>query len=287
MQAEDKILLEELSQIITEELGISADVVDISKSLFNIINDGCKDTKYETDDAGILFKRLSFDQVISGHRVKIYVKVYNFRNPAEYNNAIANNPSMLDCSSGYYRGTILFIHLNLYQISGQIDNGVALDMIHHEVEHMFQQIKMGKTFGGTENNAMALSKMSSEDDIERSCAVIVYMSQKSEQEAFTNGLYGYLLSNYAYKDNIRDLVDKSTAMEKVKQLRNAVDIISNAEGGEKECMLYGINRNKMIAQGKKAIESMLRRIGRVIIKYHTDIEKVTRHRIYDNNEKIL
>ena len=75
-----------------------------------------------------------------------------------------------------------------------LNKALLLDTIRHEIEHIFQQIKSGKVI--PQNNAYNTFAqpmyLYNEDNITKTIANLIYLSERFEIDAMVNGLYGEL-----------------------------------------------------------------------------------------------
>lgn len=98
------------------------------------------------------------------------------------------------------------------------------DSVQHELEHAYQNIKMGKGFGSQEMYMYAIQHLFSDDIYERSLANIVYVCTRSEQDAFINGAYAYVKSNWGPMP-VDELMKKTEAYAWLQNLYKAVNVL--------------------------------------------------------------
>lgn len=154
--------------------------------------------------------------------------------------------------------------VTLCGVSGTIDKESAFEAIYHEIEHIYQQIKMASPFGNDKIYMKMRTDMGSTNDMRRNAANFFYTCIKSEQEGFVNGLYGYLMSLLA--PCIENEYEKSDCYQKYVEMTELYKKIFNNEEGVKIAKEYGLTPTK----AKKCIKNFLLRICRCIIKVRED-----------------
>ena len=149
-------------------------------------------------------------------------------------------------------------------ISGTIVKKDAMDSIQHELEHLYQQIMMGKIFKDSYKYANIKTNRNSNDEIVRKTAELVYGCIKSEQDGFINGLYAYLMA-------MPKMVSWETLKETPawKLYSNIVEIYNLYKDNPlfiTELKKYKVNQNKIF----KAINNFIKKIGRTYNKVLKD-----------------
>lgn len=262
-------MLNELRQVINEELGISSEVVNLSKRFYNEMIESLA-TPEKVEKSEIMIKktcsmRFSFDVVTVNSSIvyrnflsKDYSKVYE-------------TPYVTDGGSFMLSKKMFFCFINFYGVCGTINKEKAMETIQHEIEHIYQQSRMGKDFGREEIYVQVKNDMRSTDPIRQKVAKMLYYSFKSEQEGFANGLYGYIMDkNQPYTE---DLLKESEAWEIYTFLKQGIIELKTNEEMKMVFNEYFVRFGVKVSDIERETENFLRRIGRVVIKVQKDKDK--------------
>ena len=147
----------------------------------------------------------------------------------------------------------------------------AMETIQHEVEHMFQQIRMGHSFGGDQLYGKIKTDMESGYKNRSKVARLLYYTLKPEQEGFINGLYAFLMDSM--EPYTEELLKKSETWDNYLFSKNTLKEIK--ENAELKSIFneyfndYGIT----IGEIETELDNLLHRIGRVVIKVKQDKAK--------------
>ena len=202
----DSQLILELNRVIAEELGISRIVWTVSNKIYSLIEKSFREnypTQKEEKSDGVWMIRNDFEYYFPNVEKEITIRyeIVNFKN-AQHMDLYAASCDIRN--DGYSmaqffknidkrkKGVLDFGTIAVYgvAISGTIQKNALMDTIQHEVEHLYQQIMMGKEFGD-EGIGVITNSLSSKNKFVKTVALFLYMSLKSEQEGFANGLYAY------------------------------------------------------------------------------------------------
>ncbi len=274
-----------LKEIIQEELGIHEMVKDAS---WQIVDKICQDVareEYISDNP--LMKRATFNFELNGSKILVSCNYFNFRNPDEKNKILSERPELSDSWSAFVRDSMFFLTINIGAVSGNFDKASLAENVQHELEHVFQQSKMHKSFGNEKSNAvysLVKSYIHSSDEIERSIATILYMPFKYEQDAFVNGLYGYLFTNVSYGLPANIAISKSEAYKKVEALRYSINVVKSKPNDVNNALEkyrrvnFNITQQRLLDYGENAVSNMLRKIYRTYQKYCNGMEKIIKYK---------
>lgn len=205
-------------------IGINDDVDNASERLFSlilkrfttIIKNNPKIDR-NTLDLG----KIEFD--CFGTKIKVYITATFFNSEHEYSNSVLG---------GGWVQPFSMLMISVPVVNGKVKEYDLYDTVQHELEHAFQNIKMGHGFGSEKLYAYAISRLYSENIYEKSLSHIIYASTRNEQDALINGLYGQIKLGKSEKP-IDEIVKNSEAyiwlqnLYKAKQIlkRNKVEIM--------------------------------------------------------------
>ena len=263
---------EKIRKIIKEELGIALEVSEISKTVYQqIIDDINLQQSEHTDICNIT----SGSIITNLDNLKIHIN-YCYRN--FFNNEVLDDidiDMLTDGGSVYISQSFISCNINLFGVSGTINQMEAMNTIQHEIEHLYQEIKSNKRIPSNDRlYAKMRTDLESGDENHKKIAKIIYLCFKSEQEGFVNGTYAWCMCQnfqtppFSYKDILNspvgklytELVNLYFELEENKEM---MDIL------KKE---YRISINKI----QKCIYQFLKRIGRILIKVNNDKAKIWR-----------
>ena len=258
-----KVILteEQLKTIIKEELGINKQVVEYSSDIFIKIVDKLKtndeDIKIEKNELFIK-KTFPLSYYVKDMKLSISVTFRNFLDKTF--NKFYEIPYVTDGNSIIVNKNTSFVFINIYAISGTIVKEKAMETIQHEVEHIFQHIQMGKEFSGENLYAKIKTDIMQNNDV----GLLMYYCLKNEQEAFSNGLYAFLMDKpEPYSEDLLKTSETYSIYAKMKEIFNN---IKNGELTIKDYEKYGVTFKTI----EKSINNFLHRIGKVIIKVKED-----------------
>lgn len=266
-----------INEAINEELGIADEVRGKSAKLRDDVINRLKNIEKSIVESGVSEKKDNFQIEIANKKVFVQVHYYNFRDNMYYLNFIKKYGN-IEHSSISNNGRFNIISINFYSISGYINEKDLYDSIQHEVEHIFQQVKAKKTFGESNLYLYAYNNLNSDQIEKRALALISYMSNKFEQDAYVNGLYAFLKSDFRYANATRDDIQQSPVYEQLTNLIEAKNFLiknKNNANLQNEISYYkdkfNLNYNDFIRLATSSINEISKKIGRTIIKFKKDM----------------
>lgn len=285
-------LNEDINKVLTEELGIADEVRNATDMIYNRIVKEYKNKKYKEDnliDDGVGQKYGNFIvNNIFGNTLTVEYYIFNFKDSFYRNKYIKKNGSnYLDSFSNIKflknknKPLINLIIVVLESLSGKIiSTEYSKDSIQHELEHIYQQSKMGKEFGGTDLYQQASVDLNSNDEYHHSVGIIAYMSFQNEIEGFANGLYAFVREKMkTYPVNLNKIFQQSPAYQKLQQVYKAIDFINQHMNDEAmtevfdNYALYKITKTNINTIADQTVKEMVRRFGKVLIKARKDALK--------------
>lgn len=276
-----------INKLITEEFGISTELhnsiiprfIRILKKQINQ-STNVKNTLPPTKEG-----TFHFDFFNDGkHNISVFWKTVLFTNNDEYVK-YAKTHNFNACvifKNKWFVVTIPFIN-------NQVADNTIYGTIAHEMEHLFQNLLMGKSFGNQDIYNIARSHIADKDPFKKYLAWIVYASEKSEQEAFINDCYATFQVKPINVFNIDNFVSESECGLWLKNLYDAYHFIRNNRNNElltKAIKEYKnlnerYNYKYFLYVARNGIKSLERRIARLTIKLKTPL--LTEHTILNNN----
>lgn len=261
-----------LNNAINEELSVSNDVYNTSLNILLKINEYIKKTEYKQIKKGIKTQEFSFHETILNKKILIEVIHYNFGNN-EYFEQYETEITYSDGSSISDGNRLNNIKISCYSISNKFYSDNAMDVIQHEVEHVFQGIKGSNII--TNFNKLydtAANALQSNNLKLKILSNIVYLSYKFEIDAYINGLYGYLMQKEGiptYED-----IKKTPLYINLKVFRRQLNIISKDKEYENiSSTFFGIPLKKIIKNSLNAENYLINKLGKILIKVQQDKEK--------------
>jgi hypothetical protein len=213
-------IFDDVNAIIKEEMGISDEVSRMSNEIFNEIKRNVKNIKSSVIDNGYGVKEGDFTKDVFGKKLTVFFKQHNFKDKTYYNDYVQKyGVSAFDSISSqrYLRNNRLIynmVSIVFVTISGHLNESEIKQDIQHELQHIYQQTKMNKSFGNDDLYRLVYKHIYSTNKIEWAIAMVLYMSFKSEIEAFANGLYSYVTANL-YNGHINTIFQKTDAYKKI------------------------------------------------------------------------
>lgn len=249
---------EMVSNIINEMLSVSDDVVSETESVVSDILDRLPNFKNEWTTVSNGHQCLNCQMHISifGETYLLNLEVHSFRY-GFYDNSIAYGASVSFDNK--------IFNLTSCLIDGEMIEETFSDSIQHEVEHIFQRIKKGKTLLSLNKSTfydICVNNLSSMDcdGFIADLAYIGYLSFECEQDAFANELYSYLKNGGDYGGSpMEDM------LVKLLKAINRIETSGN-DNGLRQALNVFVPRdaNWFIDKGYRAYRRFLKKFQNVI-----------------------
>lgn len=249
---------EMVSNIINEMLSVSDDVVSETESIVSDILDRLPNFKSEWTTVSNGHQRLNCQMHISifGETYLLNLEVHSFRY-GFYDNSIAYGASVSFDNK--------IFNLTSCLIDGEMIEETFSDSIQHEVEHIFQRIKKGKTLLTSNKSTfydICVNNLSSMDcdGFIADLAYIGYLSFECEQDAFANELYSYLKNGGDYGGSpMEDM------LVKLLKAINRIETSGNDSGLRRALKIFAPrDANWFIDKGYRAYRRCLKKFQNVI-----------------------
>lgn len=265
-----RVLLTEqqLRKLIDEEMGVANIVKNESEKIYRLIVDDI--AKHKDDfiqDVGFSYYTGSFkydflDSELSG---RYYIIDYDTKEQFE---AFGEEST----GGSYLLGRNLFtFNINIVSICGQIVKEEAMDVIQHELEHVYQQTVTKKRFGDIDTNLKVKDNLFKQDPFVREVACLVYGCLRGEQEGHINGMYAYVMA--VPEPFSMGLLRRTACYRLYRSMCESYEKLSQDERFDDELKQYNLTRAKI----KKNIKLFAERIARTAGKIKLD--KTTKQHI--------
>lgn len=251
---------EQLSLILKEEAGIAEAVKQKAQEIYDIIKSEIARNEAKERNDFYTYEMVGVEFDFIGNSVKCSASVYNFFTRDYYNRSHISTEGW----STFLNKEMSLMGVVVPCISGTVLEAEAKDSIQHELEHLYQQIMMGKMFSRNHEYAGIRTNLESSDAFVRDVANLIYGCIKSEQEGFVNGMYSYLMAlpQMATTETLK-------LTPAWKQYAEMVEIFNRLVGNPDfidELKKYHMTERKV----QRAIENFLKRIGKVYNKVRFD-----------------
>lgn len=282
-------LVEHLNNLLFEEMCVNDDVTDNTKLLAKEIKErtfnNLNNFKWNENGYKIIQNDFKYN-FISRYNTDISVTInvssicYCFKNKVCYDNfCILNNIDKIELNSNssfrkVRNKTFVLLNINFVVIGQDIDVKFY-DDLQHEVNHIYQQLKIGRTYNKTDLYANNINNLFSNDKYEKIVSWLVYVSDKTEQDSAVNGLYA-LFNDY---DNINDAFDvdniiiNSTASKWLKTGYEYLSFIKQNKDDKRLQEIINKHCSKSISFFIKDVRNGLRRFENKIVKTIYKIKK--------------
>ena len=156
--------------------------------------------------------------------------------------------------------------------------------LQHELEHLFQGKHGSNNIIVPDSQySKALSLLGNNDEQVSNIALIIYLSNTSEQDAFVNGMYSYLMSQPEPMIQIKwGVVKNSDAYLHLMTIKNMINELENSdEELQTKCKNYfDLSCYEVLKIAKSVEFRFVRKIGKALSKYHKDIRD--KYKIFEN-----
>lgn len=271
----DKInVLNDIDRMIIEERGIAFEVTEIVNSIGKEIENNINQTSslpYNIN--GITFKK--GQNTINKFNIDISVW-WNYYSYSSEDLMKLYPPKKINS----FNKTLKTVYLTIVAINGIINRQDMYESLQHEIQHLFEIEKRGKTYNDTDLYQFATKILAQPlTEYETILANIIYLSRKYEQNAYINGLYQFLIK----AENLMDLDNLLMDSRIFKGLMVLKTYVKKLESIDKNHPLVksALNRyntffhnpyKEILKLGTNAIDEITRKIGRTISKVKDDVK---------------
>ena len=213
------LLSEELLQ---EAIHISDETKQASYLIYNKINEILRNVDFSPiNNLNKFIKHgtSSFSKTLFNGEVKVSFNItfYNFTIRDVYeelSNYYAEGSSV--CIDN--KGKNFLCNINIVLKCGALLQNKNIDTITHEIQHIYEQYRIGDEFKERFDVAKIKTLMFSRNETEKSLGEILYLSSNSEKDAFINGAYSEMMANP--NTNVKDCFEKTTLHNKLLHFKN-------------------------------------------------------------------
>lgn len=276
------------NKLLTEEMGIIRNVqsdtrVIVDKIKLSIKNTSSSPTSFDMttykNGSFQIDVTISVDSNVSPSSKTINVKwhYFSFSDGQTKKDYITKIPMRTS-----YNKKMNTLSVVVLAINGIIDNHTLEDSVAHELTHNFQSVLKGGELlnDNTKANYQTANRnFASNSENVRIIASVLYLTYKFEQDAFLNGAYAYILSEYEKNYDITDAYEKTEAYNSLQSLRYYLDVmhdaLSNNHVGnvtKDHCKSeYNMSFEKILAIGEKAYSRYSRKLARMYAQALADV----------------
>ena len=261
-----------LHKYLKEEFCVSDEVKELSSRIEEFVHQNKK--KFATIKNGdYVYEPFEF----KGKQVYVTYYVFQCRNNEDEQRLIMTEPNVANAHSIYLDGgDYMTITVPVVFVNGVLDTKKLYDDMQHESSHIYQQECAGQTYKENENN-YATKFLYSSNECERQLSRIVYLCHPTEQDAYVNGLYGYVMQALK-KHELPIDKDKISAYQELKNLYAAYDFVQkNRDSEPMKQALKNMRQNgvdwrigKYLHRASEGIKEFERKIFRVLWKCQKD-----------------
>ena len=260
------MLITELKKVIQEELGISNGVTLVSHGFYDKMVNAIKNTNDIEKTETTIIKKTQMVFYIYDIKLSCNITYRNFLSK-DYE-SLYKMPYITNGESFRLTEKLYFCFINVFAISGTINKEKAMETIQHEIEHIYQQIKMGNGFGSDSLYVKLKNDMESSDENRVKISKMIYYTIKSEQEAFVNGLYAYFMDlNEPYSE---ERLKKSETWNNYIFLKKVLSELEHNDEMKAIFNEYFCEFGITVKDMERETNNFLHRIGRAIIKIQND-----------------
>lgn len=254
----------QLKLLINEELGIHNSIYEEALNVYNrILEDLTKREKVNEGD--FIIQRGSVVTSINGRDFQLSYNYRNFLSKDIVDNYGEDN--LVTGGSSYLGKYWVICTVNLFGVNGTVNKQRAVEVIQHELEHIYQEFSSQKRIPNDMFYAKMRTDMESPDENRRKIGRLIYGCLKSEQEGFVNGLYSYcMVDKFQYPPYDYSMIKESEAWKLYSEI---VDIYKEIKTN---VHLLSILREYKwsVRKVEKHINTFIKRISRVLVKVNND-----------------
>ena len=275
-EGNERAISNRLNKLLDEERSVADKVDKFINSLYSEVSANIKEIVKE--------RRYEMVRTFNGKRLHLSFFPFVCKTPKEEEELLKTNQQASNCYSLYMDDGQFFrdIVAPVIVVSGKIDIRKFFDDLQHEIEHIFQQDCIGVAYKNPYLSAHVNSNIYSPEEYKRVPARILYYGNPIEQDAFVNGLYGYVMTSL--KNGLLPVEkNKIEAFIAYRELCNAYKYLLDNRNNED--FLREIQRNyhtenfhytyhRLKERGREAISEFEKKISRVLQKCQDDAAKL-------------
>lgn len=227
------IIKESVNNILKETRGVN-DELELAADLLvrNISANITKSEIHNDKRVGLDFYFMAADSDLCGHTIQWSIKAYIFPQESDFNDIMEKYPWVNDCQSSTDGSSYYFGWITIPIIGKWIPKFQLSDGIYHEMLHLLKSMKARKNVGNEIFNARAADTYYKGNELEKDLGLVAYISREDEQDAYVNGFYGQMKSEFLNNQNIdiRDAFYDSDLYKKYVELCQAEERLLNTRG---------------------------------------------------------
>ena len=287
----ERKIRDDIRRIITEELHIANDVKHMSRDISAKIAASIRNAPSERITRGVTRKYGRVETKLGDGKIKVSYEAHQFGDKKTMDSFIkeGNISSQFSVMVNKKLSMVNVVLCGVGDRMSKKDTSELSDTIYHEASHLYQQGRMGNRYNFNNDYRTSLERLGSGTPVKHNVALVVYLSSKSEQVAFANGLYGFLERMFS-GDN-PDIEPKCYKQSTIyKMLRQCIEarqyILNNEELVCRELSAsgYGITYGRLLTICKDTIKELERKIGRVLVKFFSDKRENGEISVTDTND---
>lgn len=276
-------IINDINNIIVENLSISN---ELSKSAYKVIDEIKKDIQTERPQLvnikGVTYKSNTIGINIEAIQqvVKITYYYYNFMTEILKRRGIGRiqQRNYIDENS---------IAVTIISVAGNIDTNTLHDSIYHELEHMYQLQKRGKSFINNEEDiyyyAHNLMHSLPQNSLGYMIAACLYLSETFEQDAYVNGMYGAVMNRVKNFWDITKEFQQTSAYNALKNFEQYFEVFQKYKEETMQTLEqyfgeYNITYDNMIPYFESRLKRFKTKVGKVIMKMQEDYKEQNKDR---------
>ena len=276
-------IINDINNIIVENLSISN---ELSKSAYKVIDEIKKDIQSERPQLvnikGVTYKTNTVSINIEAIKqvVNITYYYYNFMTEILKRQGIGRIRSQNQVDENTITITII-------SVANKIDTNTLHDSIYHELEHMYQLSKRGKSFIENRNDiyyhAHDLMHSLQPNTLGYMIAACLYLSETFEQDAYVNGMYGAVMGKINNFWDIMKEFKNTSAYNGIKSFEQYLNLIKTYRDETIQTLNtyfyeYNISYDDMIKYFEDRLKRFETKIGKVITKMQEDYKEQNKDR---------
>lgn len=266
------LLAEELLQ---EVIHISEETRKTSESIYSKIDGLYRHVVYTpVNDLNKFIKKgnTTFTEILFNNEIKVTFSVtfYNFIIKDEYEELgeyYAEGGSV--CIDN--KGRNFLCNLNIILKCGTLLPEKNIDTITHEIQHIYEQYRIGEEYKERFDVATIKTLMFSGNEIEKKIGEALYISSNSEKDSFLNGAYAEIMANP--NPNVRNCIENTTLYKKLSRLYELLTFFKENNFETEIRKTCNISYNKFIKYIEKQYQNLKYKTSRVMCKAQDDKNK--------------
>ena len=272
-----EIIIKTMRKVIHESMGVNDEMELFVDRMIPKIQELIRKAPIEYDDKlKVNYKLVSYSDNLYGKEFSWTVRAFVYPNDTDLRNDSSVIQGWGQASSDGDRIYMGWVNFPMTK-DGWFDANAVADTVYHETLHLLKRLKTKKLQPHFNFTAIANWEYQVATGLAKDVAVICYLCDGEEQDAYVNGLYGQLKGNYFKMDiDVRRAFENSEVFQKMKEIEAAIVRIREASDEDLNACIskyekgeVKLTRAKLLKMGRNALTRLYKKTNLVFNRFRS------------------